>query len=44
MIHREKLPLPSSLKPMAASPGRPPEYDLDDTDRRDSFGPDLLRF
>jgi len=30
MIHREKLPLPSSLKPMAASPGRPPEYDLDD--------------
>jgi bifunctional non-homologous end joining protein LigD len=30
MIHREKLPLPSSLKPMTASRGRPPEYDLDD--------------
>jgi bifunctional non-homologous end joining protein LigD len=29
MIHRERLPLPSSLKPMVASAGRPPGRDLD---------------
>jgi bifunctional non-homologous end joining protein LigD len=28
MIHRERLPLPSSMKPMLSSPGRPPDYDL----------------
>lgn len=30
MMHRERLPLPKSLKPMLATPGRPPDYDLDD--------------
>jgi bifunctional non-homologous end joining protein LigD len=30
MMHRERLSLPSSLKPMFASLGRPPDHDLDD--------------
>jgi bifunctional non-homologous end joining protein LigD len=30
MIHRERLPLPESCKPMFASPGRPPRPNLDD--------------
>ncbi|MBO0820290.1 MAG: non-homologous end-joining DNA ligase [Nocardiopsaceae bacterium] len=29
MIHRERLPLPTSARPMLASPGRPPDRDLE---------------
>jgi bifunctional non-homologous end joining protein LigD len=30
MIHRERLPLPASMKPMLAAPGEPPRGGLDD--------------